>query len=566
MKKSTLITNLSLAIFGALVFICGIGDARLFDWDEINFAESAREMIETGDWFNVRINFESFWEKPPLFIWLQALCMKAFGVGEFAARFPNAVAGVITLLLLYNLGRKAKDERFGRLWAGMYCISFLPFFYFKSGIIDPWFNLFIFLGIWFFSRYTDPARKESRMRNALLSGAAIGLGILTKGPVAFLIFGLTFLVWLILNRFRLDFRWKDVAAYIAALCLVGGSWFIALALTGHFEVIQDFITYQIRLFETKDAGHGGFLLYHFVWIFFGVAPASVFALQTFRPGTVKKEGDASLANLFRWMGISFWVVLILFTIVRTKIVHYSSFCYFPLSFLGAYAADRMIDGKMQWKKWQSALLISISALFGIILTILTLFDRLKGYIIPNIADPFAVKCLEAESNWLGFEPAVGILLIICTVIFCIRFGRHRRMRNFALLAFGNVFFLLTAMLCAVGEVEKYTQAAAVDFFISKQGEECYICPVNYKSYAQYFYSMRKERNACEDYEYLRKADLDKTCYFVLKDYDEDVRKFTEETPDARFLYRKSGFAFFVRSNAEAAPHKCSGDCEHCQVE
>jgi 4-amino-4-deoxy-L-arabinose transferase-like glycosyltransferase len=66
------------------VFICSIGD-------EINFAESAREMIVTGDYSKVQINFNPFWEKPPLFIWMQVLSMKIFGINEFAARFPNAV-------------------------------------------------------------------------------------------------------------------------------------------------------------------------------------------------------------------------------------------------------------------------------------------------------------------------------------------------------------------------------------------------------------------------------------------------------------------------------------------
>ena len=145
--KRTLLLNLAIALLAALFFIPGLGVVRLFDWDEINFAESAREMLVTGDWFNVRINFEPFWEKPPLFIWAQALSMKAFGVNEFAARLPNALMGIVTLLLLFNIGRKTEDERFGLIWAMMYGISFLPFFYFKSGIIDPWFNVFIFLGI-----------------------------------------------------------------------------------------------------------------------------------------------------------------------------------------------------------------------------------------------------------------------------------------------------------------------------------------------------------------------------------------------------------------------------------
>lgn len=550
MKQRTLLINLAIAAAAALLFVTGTGSVRLFDWDEINFAESAREMLLTGDWFNVRINFESFWEKPPLFIWVQALSMKVFGVNEFAARFPNAIIGIITLLVLFNIGRKIENERFGIIWCLMYGISFLPFFYFKSGIIDPWFNLFIFLGIYCFSRYTDPEASCRRSGNAALSALFTGLGIMTKGPVAFLIFGLTFTVWLACRRFRMDFRWKDVAVYLLVLCLVGGSWFIALAATGHGEVIKDFIDYQIRLFETKDAGHGGFLLYHFVVLFFGVAPASVFAVSTFRRKALDGEREQGTAGLFRWMMASFWVVLILFTIVRTKIVHYSSFCYFPLSFLGAYAATRMMDGRYSFRTWQKAALIGISALFGAVLTVLTLFDRFKHLIIPLIDDPFAVSCMEASSEWSGFEPFVGIVLIAATVIFCRSFGKKPSMRSFVSLGAGNLLFAMTAILCAVPEVEKYSQASAVDFYIDRQGEDCYVRPVYFKSYAQYFYTDRQPENSCDDFGLLSRGMLDKPCYFVVMDIPAHVQRFSEEVPDARFLYRKSGFRFFVRDKTQ----------------
>ena len=61
-KKSVLF----LFLLSSILFI-GLGNTHLFDWDEINFAESAREMMASGDYLRVQINFEPFWEKPPLF-------------------------------------------------------------------------------------------------------------------------------------------------------------------------------------------------------------------------------------------------------------------------------------------------------------------------------------------------------------------------------------------------------------------------------------------------------------------------------------------------------------------
>ena len=98
-----------LIILAVLAFVPTLGIVHLFDWDEINFAESAREMMVTGDYFRVHVNFSPFWEKPPLFFWLQSGSMHLFGVNEFAARFPNAICGIVTVTVIYFLGKKERS-------------------------------------------------------------------------------------------------------------------------------------------------------------------------------------------------------------------------------------------------------------------------------------------------------------------------------------------------------------------------------------------------------------------------------------------------------------------------
>ena len=212
MRKHLIISFVIAAIAG-LAYLPFIGNLNLFDWDEINFAESAREMLITHDFLTVRIFFEPFWEKPPLFIWFQVISMKIFGVNEFAARFPNAVAGICTLLVLYWYGKKIVNEKFGLIWTIAYGVSLLPFFYFKTGIIDPWFNLFIFLGIahYYFAQLQIEGKKK--MLQMLFSGLFIGLAVLTKGPVAILDFGLVALIMLLISRFRLNLNLKHIIVF-----------------------------------------------------------------------------------------------------------------------------------------------------------------------------------------------------------------------------------------------------------------------------------------------------------------------------------------------------------------
>src|SRR3984957_930528 len=249
-------TILLIAIFSALLFLPFLGRVHLFDWDEINFAECAREMVTAKQYFLVTINYLPFWEKPPLFIWMQALSMKMFGISDYAARLPNAICGIATVLLLYHVGKIWKDKRFGLLWVLAYVGSLLPHFYFKSGIIDPWFNFFIFSGIYFFARYRMQQKnilegKASKL--IILSALCIGLAVLTKGPVALLVFSLTVILYWLFQKRKAPITFTHASLFALVFILAGGSWFAAEILTGHWATVVEFFQYQVRLFNTGDS-------------------------------------------------------------------------------------------------------------------------------------------------------------------------------------------------------------------------------------------------------------------------------------------------------------------------
>ena len=167
------------------LFIPFLGSVHLFDWDEINFAECAREMILSKDYLRTQIDFKPFWEKPPLFIWLQVAAMKIFGINEWGARFPNVVVAFFTLFSFYKIGNKVANKEVSKWWILLYIGSWLPHFYFKTGLIDPLFNLLIFLAI--YHVYALSNNETNRSKHRLLAGLFLGLAVLTKGPVAILI-------------------------------------------------------------------------------------------------------------------------------------------------------------------------------------------------------------------------------------------------------------------------------------------------------------------------------------------------------------------------------------------
>lgn len=533
-----------IVVLGALLFIPGLGSVHLFDWDEINFAESAREMIISGNYLTVQVNYEPFWEKPPLFTWMQVLSMKMFGINEFAARFPNAICGIITLLVIFNVGRKLKNIRFGVIWTLLYMCSILPFFFFKSGIIDPWFNLFIFLGIYYFILFTRKDNTGNTYLQVALSALFLGLAVLTKGPVGFLIFLLTFGVYLIFKKFKLKWNWKQVLLFAGVLIFVGGFWFLLQALNGNLDILKDFIVYQIRLFQTQDAGHGGFFLYHFVVLFVGVFPASLIALPTFRRSIMKTEDDADMKHFFQWMMILFWVVLILFTIVRTKIVHYSSMCYFPLTFLAAWYAEQVLDGKKKFTKLIKIPMLIIAIIIGIVAMIIPFFDDFKHFLMPMM-DEFTQGNMEAHTTWYGFEWIAGAVLILGTLLFVIFSNKGQNCKGLISLLCGTLIFVASAMFFIAPQVEKYSQLSAIEFYQSKATEDAYILSIS-KSYAPYFYGERMPWNSVTDREYLQRGDIDKTTYFVVKNSKSRVSRFLDATTDPVRLYDKNGFVFYAR--------------------
>ena len=577
-NQNKFLPYLAIILGGALLYLPFLGNVALFDWDEVNFAEIAREMIVTKDYLNVQINYQPFWEKPPLFIWMQVLSMKLFGVNEFAARFPNAIGGIITLLVIYSIGKKIQNSKMGLIWVLVYTGSVLPLFYFKSGIIDPWFNLFIFLGIYFAALYLDRSRvpefQSSSEKNAILqsytptvlqsysllfiflSGAFIGLAILTKGPVGLLIFGLTAFVFLLLT-FLPSYSPKvlqssrptvlksySLAAllFLAGLVITGGSWFIIMIANGHLDTVKDFIIYQVRLFSTKDAGHGGFPGYHVVILLLGVFPASAFLFNGFRG---KNDETPLQKDWRRIMFILQLVVVVLFEIVKTKIVHYSSMAYFPLTYLSASYLYSVMEGKAPIRRTSKILLPILSVVWIFAILALTYAGLNKEWLIRSnlIKDPFAVANLAANVRWAGWEALAALPLLIGLIAF---FIFKKPSQKIILLFSSSLLFTFLTMVIFTGKIEGYAQSAALEFYKEKSSEDCYIKTLGFKSYAHMFYgkTLPQQNPKANDMDWLLKGSLDKPAYFVFKMIKKE--EYSRIYPQLNILYEKNGFIFAAR--------------------
>ncbi|MFI5186752.1 MAG: ArnT family glycosyltransferase [Chitinophagales bacterium] len=538
-----------IALTGVILFIPFLWSTHLFDWDEINFAECSREMLKMHDYTRIYVDFKPFWEKPPMFFWMQALSMKIFGINEFAARFPNAICGITTLVVIFLCGSKIYNKKFGLLWSLAYLGSIFPNMYFKSGIIDPWYNLFTFLSLFFFILYhwkrngfDKEGLKKKPVVYAIYAGVFMGLAILTKGQVALMVFLLVLGVYIIYNRFKLFFSWPHAILFLVVTLLVTLSWYGYETIKNGPWFITQFFKYQYRLFTTHDAGQKGFFGYHYVVILIGCFPASIFAIPSFFKTPAHTRFDRDLK---RWMIILFWVVTILFTIAQSRIIHYSSLAWFPVTFLAAYTFYKWEQKEMNFKKYTGILAAIIGGIIALAVLAVPIFALNIRKFIPYVKDKFAQANMQADVYWSGWESLIGLFLIIMIVIGIWRLKRKEFQKAALIFFSGTAIFIFLVSAIIVPKIERYSQGAAIDFLKQRKGEDCYVSTLGYKSYAQFFYT-QKEKPVNPDYYtegWLLTGKIDKPAYFVSRVNRAETYL---QYPELKELYRKNGYVFLKR--------------------
>lgn len=181
-KNSLLI--LTCVIIFTLFF--GIGGVPLLDPDEPVYAETAREMIQTGDFLSPRIFGDYWYDKPPMYYWLVAAAFKVFGYSEFAARFPAAVMGALTAFMLYFSVTKLFNERAG-FWSSMILTSCIQFFYLSKAAVTDTSLLFFMTG----------ALLSFLHKKYWLMYVCMGLATLVKGPIGIVFPGIIIFLYLL---------------------------------------------------------------------------------------------------------------------------------------------------------------------------------------------------------------------------------------------------------------------------------------------------------------------------------------------------------------------------------
>lgn len=187
-----------LLVAAILPYFIDLGGSSIWDANEAFYVETPREMLQRGDFISPTFNYQPRLNKPVLSYWIVAGFYKVFGVSVGVQRLPIALAAVTMILAALLLAYAAGNFEAGLWGATGLAVAPRLVMFGRRIFIDIYISMFMALTLTFFAlaeRY--PARRRLFL---LLMYASVGLGVLTKGPVAAVLPALVFGIYLLIHR------------------------------------------------------------------------------------------------------------------------------------------------------------------------------------------------------------------------------------------------------------------------------------------------------------------------------------------------------------------------------
>jgi 4-amino-4-deoxy-L-arabinose transferase-like glycosyltransferase len=379
----------SYAVFVVLVVVIFVstfrlGSVTLFDGDEAVFAEATKEMVQSGDYITPTYNGEVRYDKPIFFYWMMGLSYKVFGINEFGARFPSAVAGILLAMALFYFVRHFySDNR--ALYAGLSMTASLYFFvYSRASVTDMVLTLFITLSL--FSFYLSLKWRARFIYGFYLFSA---LAFLTKGLIGIVFpFAVAFIFVLVTEGIRglkKVFNQKGLLLFM----IVGGPWYAAqFAIHGDEFFQQFFMKHHFKRYTDVISGHKGPIYYYVAALAVGLFPWVAFLPSGIRK--MLKDKDPLLVFSGIWVAF----IVVFFSFATTKLPDY------VLSAIPAVAiliASGMEGQDLRWKRFEWGFISLISLLICIAFVVM-----------PS----YLTKLGVADTGWMLAAAAVALAMAV----------------------------------------------------------------------------------------------------------------------------------------------------------
>ncbi len=327
-----------------------LGTNTLVDWDEAIYAKVARNIVEHGDWLNLHwksLN-ESWFEKPPLYMWSTAIMYKIFGFTAFATRITSAVFGFLGIILAYKFGEKLYNKLTG-IFAALILLSTTQYLYYaRNGMLDVTLTFFITLSLYFFyiaiEKYNTKANENKKDLSVstylLLSGTSVGLAVMTKAIVGLLPLSIMFFY----SAYLVAFTSKKVP-YIKLLyvlltvLIVALPWHLYMSVVHGGEFLNDYLFEHILSRGLEGMGHE-----QPVWWFIKVIKTSmrIWVIPFIMGILLVPFFDKKNIRQYTLLIISTIIIFVFFSISKDKLQWYIMPIYPFAALISARFLDRLL--------------------------------------------------------------------------------------------------------------------------------------------------------------------------------------------------------------------------------
>ena len=414
-KHGDLFTFLGLLIVCYFIFFFNIGNYPLMDVDETRYVSMARDMFHCKDFLTLYLNGEFFFEKPPLYFWGECLSFAIFGkVTEFTARFPVALYGTLSTLLLYFTGKKIVSRRFGVISALILATTLEFVILAKFAILDIVVTTCVGFSV-MFGFLTQFVQDKNKKYMWWLFYIFSGLAVMAKGIPGFVVpFAVMFFVTIANKTFKQVFKPQYILPGFLLFFLIVLPWHLIMfkihdPLFFHEYIIKHHIE---RFLNSNEINREQPFYFYILTVLWGLVPwiFSAIAVGITKLKSIKKFNVTELSNPQKYLlfnAIAFVVTMLFFSSSSTKLITYILPVYFfTACILGFVWEDYMFN-----KKYEKPINITVYILGGICILagILTCFAK---FVLPaqTYSDLLTIKWFCIILVW-----AFGISSILCAV-------------------------------------------------------------------------------------------------------------------------------------------------------
>jgi 4-amino-4-deoxy-L-arabinose transferase-like glycosyltransferase len=386
---------LLLALLAALIFLPGQAQLPVVDRDEARFTQATKQMVQSGDYADIKYQNESRYKKPIGIYWLQSAAIKISDsiVGTaptdiWAYRLPSYTSAIGSVVLTAAIGNLLFNGPVGALAGIMMAGSLILNVEARLAKTDATLLFTILLAQ--FALFTIWRREARSVGYAALFWAAMAAGALVKGPIIFLPVLSTIIgICVYERRTELAKKLQPLWGVPLMLALIA-PWFIAITLKSGGAFWAEAVGHDLLgKVATGKESHGlppGYYLATFWATFWPAAPLIALAA----PAIWRRRREAEFSALLAWI-VPTWLV---FEAVMTKLPHYTMPTFPALAILSAAVYLQGDDDNLLIPRWWKRLVIAITA-----------------FVTLGLVIGFAALPIVANGTIPWVQIAVGVLVL-----------------------------------------------------------------------------------------------------------------------------------------------------------